>query len=255
MDILPRNRAIAALRPNPMSIMDAHTQEILEKTLLSPYSHVVNDVAILSTAHPFTLLNAAHTISVLHQTLRQKAAEGKSRILFNIHRTSTAHSSIRVAFDGTVSTIPDCDGDKFRQYFDGFKVTSQNLGHIALLSIDFDVQSDGNLTGSIIGQDSQGIAMPDAIISLLETHLPNFKFTDMQLKQQWDSHSCSIINMYNKECFAAGRLPIGQVDTDALRMRYWSTVDDQLRAEGVRLNHETRFYNGTPPCDIPYTPI
>jgi hypothetical protein len=234
---IKRDHALAVLRPNPMWILSREDQEVLSNSLLPNNGLFLYGGIDCWDAH---IENGINNIRVLSTFQR----ENPKMALLTLHRETTLDDFSFIDIDGNSPLYSKSEYG--RQYFDGYTLDKQKLGHVAVACVDFDASK-------IWTQDSQGIPVKPLIRKAFEQYFPDFEFIDLQIKQQWDAHSCSLITMSNLECFSKGKIPSGLVDVGALRSRYTQILDENDRKNGTPVR-PNRYYEA-PITELRYTPV
>ena len=237
---IQRDHALAILQPNPMWIIGQTEREILMDALLPVQSPEGKPFLYGAIDCWDDHIDAGINNIRILATFRR---EDPKMALLTLHRETTVDDSTFVTIDGDV--IPRRDLAVKRQYFDGYALDAEEIGHVAVACVDFEKKK-------IWTQDPQGVEVKPLIRQAFEEHFPDFEFTDLMMKQQWDAHSCSIITMSNLECFSTGNTPLGHVDVEALRLRYAQVLDGYDAQHGAV--QPNRYYE-VPVTKLRYTPV
>jgi len=246
LEPLSRQYALTLRRPNPMwipSIVDLHAIE----DILFP--------ATTSDGRPYFYGEIDCWESRIHigvRNIRVLATMNDLRprkAVLSLHRETTITNKRCIDIEGNSLSVleGDREGVPFRQYFDGFSFKKWNkMGHVAAACVDYDAKE-------IWLQDPQGIAVKPVIRKEFEEAFPDYKLKDLMIWQQRDAHSCSILTLYNKECFFRGEIPEANVDVTALRERYLTILEEHERQMGMKPK-ENRYYTA-PVYKLRHTPV
>ena len=241
---LERSFAPAVLKPNPMWIPTKEDRVIIENILFPVKT---------SDGRPF-LFGAADFwdshLDIGKRNIRVLATMGAlrpKRAVVSLHIETTVMNSSFIDSNGNSLSVIGSENKPFRQYFDGFAFeTRDKTGHVAAACVDYDEQK-------IWLQDPQGIPVKAAVSQTFKEVFPDYDVEDLMLWQQRDSHSCSILTLYNMECFFKGVVPAEHVDVSALRARYLTVLDDYERERGI--SPKESAYYAAPVHTLRYTPV